>query len=398
MLKEITIRTSKPREKSYKIYDEKGLYLLVLPDGKKYWRFDYRFANKRNTISLGVYPEVSLKEAREKRDSLRKLLGEGIDPSEYRKKERLERESRENTFEALAQEWFSMNQHLWKPSHTKTVRYRLQVYILPSLGKRPVSEITPSEILQLLKRIEMQGNIETAKRVKQICSGVFRYAIVKGKAERDPTQDLRGLIAPSKPKHFPTILDPAKIGKLLRDIDNYQGSFITKCALQLLPLLFVRPGELRHARWSEINFNEAVWDIPAERMKMGRAHRVYLSEQALEILKKLHQVTGHREFLFPGRIPSKPISEGTLNKALQILGYDTKNEITGHGFRAMARTLLHEKLRYPPEIIEHQLAHAAPGPLGEAYNRTMFSEERKKMMQDWANYLNELKTSSLNLP
>jgi integrase len=388
LLSEVRIRSIKPSEKNQKLYDEKGLYLLVTRKGKKYWRFDYRFNGKRKTISFGVYPEVTLKEARHQRDEARRLLREGIDPS-LRKKAGL---SDSVTFRDIAEKWYQHKKPQWKEEHAKTIKYRLELYVLPAIGEKTLSEIQKQEILDLLKGIEISGKAETARRIGQIVRSIFDYAIALDYTDKNPASVAMKYLKPQKQKHHPALLDPVKIGKLLRDIENYKGDFVVKCALQVLAYTFVRPGELRLARWREFNLEEGVWDIPAERMKMQRPHRVFLAKQVIAILKKLQNVTGNTEYVFRGR-GLKPLSDNTLNRALRIMGYDTRTEITAHGFRAMARTLIHEKLEYPPEVIEHQLAHSVPDPLGDTYNRTKFYKERRKMMQDWANYLDSLKNS-----
>jgi integrase len=384
MLTELKIKNAKPGGKPYKLYDADGLYLYITPKGTKSWRLDYKFKGKRKTLTLGRYPFVSLKEARFKKDKVKRALLEGKEPaSDIRKTTWL--------FESVALKWYETSQIEWKPSHAKTVLYRLKNYILPVLGKRDISEIKRAEILELIEKIKITGKKETARRVYQIINSIFTYALDHGLTDRIPSHGLVKYVGPSEQKHFPTILDPKKIGKLLLDIDLYHGDFIVKCALKVLILTFVRPGELRFARWSEFNLEEAVWDVPADRMKIKRPHRVFLSRQAVENLQKIKSLPPSSEYVFRGRNPEKPISENTLNRALRSMGYNTKSEITAHGFRAMARTLIHEKLGYSPEVIEHQLGHRVPDLLGEAYNRTRFYEQRKRMMQDWADYLDRLK-------
>ncbi|NWF97447.1 MAG: integrase arm-type DNA-binding domain-containing protein [Nitrospirae bacterium] len=388
MLTEVKIKTLKPKEKPYKLFDEKGLYLFVTPNGSKYWRYDYRYNGKRKTASFGVYPEVSLKQARQKRDEARASIRQGVDISQKKKKT-----EEAIYFKTIAMEWLQVRQVEIKPGHLKTIKCRLNKYILPNIGDKPLREITKSDISHIIDTLRKIGQIETARRVKQIISQVFRFAMFRDLTDKDPTIIYK-LPPCTNKKHMPAILDPDKVGELLRKIESYR-SYIVKNALLLLSLTFVRPFELRTAQWKEININEAVWDIPEEKTKTKVPHRVFLSRQAQEILKGLKNLTGTspERYVFEG-LRNKPISESTLNKALRSLGYNTKTEITSHGFRAMARTLIHEKLGYPPEVIEHQLAHKVPDRLGEAYNRTKFYMERKEMLQAWADYLWSLKGSS----
>jgi len=387
MLTEVKIKSAKPKEKPYKLFDEKGLYLIVTPIGSKYWRFDYRFNGKRKTISLGTYPEVSLKQARQKRDEARITISQGIDVSQ--KKKKIEKAT---DFKSIAMEWIQVRQKEITEGHAKTIEYRLNKYVLPIIGDKSLREITKTDISQIIDTIRKIGKIETARRIKQIISQVFKFAMTKDLTDKDPTIVYK--LPKTTTKHMPAILDPEKVGELLRKIESYEN-FVVRNALLLLVLTFVRPFELRTAQWREINLNEAVWDIPQEKTKTKIPHRVFLSKQALEIFRALKMFTGTspERYVFEG-LRYKPISDATLNKALRILGYDTKTEITSHGFRAMARTLIHEKLGYPPEIIEHQLGHKVPDMLGDAYNRTKFYNERKKMLQAWADYLWSLKNRS----
>ncbi len=391
-LTNVDIRNARPKEKPYKLYDGGGLYLLVAASGGKWWRFDYRIGKKRKTVSLGVYPHISLRDARQKRDDAKRMIDSGADPSVAKKRKGPAGEDpTRETFGELAMEWFKNKKGSWVERHAESVIQRIDNYIKDELGDRPVKEISAYEILSFLQRIEKSGKIETTHRVKQIVGMIFQYGIAKGVAERNPVADLgSGMLTPSRHKHYPTILEPVKIGELLRAIDGYD-TLLIRFALQLHILTFVRPGELRHGEWSEINREDALWEIPPERMKKRRAHIVPLARQSLEILDKLHAFTGKKKLLFPGRGEGRPISDVTMNAALRRLGYNTSKDITSHGVRAMARTLLHEKLRFPPEVIEHQLAHAVPDTLGEAYNRTKFVSERTAMMQAWADYLDELR-------
>ena len=391
-LTDIKIRNSKAKAKPYKLADEKGLYLLIMPEGAKYWRLKYRFMGKERALALGVYPEVSLSDARDRRSLARKQLANDIDPGIAKQvTKRATQTAAENTFEAVGREWFSKYSARWVKTYSSKILGRLENDIFPWIGKSPISEITAPQLLGVLRRIEARGALETAHRNHQCCSNIFRYGIATGKCERDPAADLRGALPPTKVKHRATILEPARLGELLIAIQGYQGYFVTKCALALSPLVFVRPGELRNAEWSEINLETGEWHISAEKMKMRQPHIVPLSKQAIQILEELYPLTGQDKYLFPGcRIKTRPISDNTINTALRQLGYDA-TQLTAHGFRATARTLLDETLKFRPDIIEHQLAHAVKDPNGRAYNRTSHLEDRREMMQKWADYLDELK-------
>lgn len=393
-LTDTAIRNAKPTDKPYKLSDEKGLYLLVNQAGK-YFRFDYRFAGKRKTLALGVYPDVKLKEAREKLQDARKLLANAIDPAHHRKVKKLvQAEQAGNSFGSVALEWFAKNKTVWTEGHSRTIIQRLQGNVLPWLGERPIAEISAPEILTVLRRIEDRGAIETAHRIKQICGQVFRYAIATGRAERDPSADLRGALPPTKPKHMATITDPKKIGELLRAIDGYEGHLITRCALQLAPLVFVRPGELRQAEWAEIDLDGAEWKIPAEKMKMRTPHIVPLSRQSLGILREIEPLTGRDRYVFPSlRTAARPMSNNTILAALRRMGY-AKDEMSGHGFRAMASTILHER-GWSSDLIEKQLAHAERNSVKAAYNHAQLLPDRRKMMQVWADYLEEIKGAAI---
>jgi len=386
------VKTGKATDKPLKLSDGGGLFLLIQSNNAKYWRLAYRFAGKQKTLALGVYPEVSLADARERREEARKLLGAGIDPCENRKAIKFSRTSQNaNGFEVIAREWLAKKSHTWASTHTDKVISRLERDIFPFLGSRPVPSITAHELLIAVRRIEERGAIESARRTLLHCSQVFRYAVATCRAERDPVPDLRGALQPAKTVHYATMTDPRAVGELLRAIDSYHGSFITKCALQLAPLVFVRPGELRAAEWMEIDLEKAEWNIRAERMKMREPHLVPLSTRSIAVLRELRTVTGGGKYVFPAEhTNSRPMSENTVLFALRRMGF-SKNEISGHGFRAMARTMLDEVLQIRPDYIEHQLAHTVRDPNGRAYNRTSYITERRKMMQLWADYLDKLK-------
>ncbi len=396
-LTDTAIRTAKPAEKATKIADSGGLYLLLSPNGSKWWRLDYRFLGKRKTLSMGVYPTVGLKAARDKRDEAKRLLADGIDPGEERKIQKAARHERaENSFEVVAREWFAKFSPNWASSHADKIIRRLERDVFPWIGGNPIAEIKASDLLRAIKKIESRGVLETAHRALQNCSQVFRYAVAHGLCDRDPSGDLRGALPPVKGRHFAAIIDPPGVAKLLRSFDDFKGSYIVLGALRLSPLFFVRPGELRKAEWSQIDLDAGEWTYTAT--KTDTAHLVPLATQAVTILRDLHKLTGHGRYVFAGRNPQKPMSENTVNAALRRLGYDTQKDMTGHGFRAMARTILHEELHFDPVVIEHQLAHSVPDALGTAYNRTKFLKERKVMMQVWADYLDELKSGAEVVP
>ncbi len=389
MLTDASIKNAKPKEKAYKLTDGEGMFLLLNPNGSRWWRFNYRIGGKHKQISFGVYPEVTLKEAREKRDEARKMLRDGIDPSQAKKAQKAS-DSGANSFETIAREWFAKFSPTWTPSHGDRILRRLERDIFPWIGKRPISEIKAPELLTVLRRIEERGAVETAHRASQNCGQVFRYAVATGRAERDPTGDLRGSIPPTKQKHHASIIDPREIGALLRAIDAYEGGLIVRCALRLAPLVFVRPGELRTAQWREINWDKSEWVIPAERMKMREKHIVPLSRQSLEILRELQPLTGDGKYLFPSpRTSDRPMSDNAILSALRRMGY-TGDQMTGHGFRSMASTLLNEQ-GWHRDAIERQLAHAERNKIRAAYNYAEHMPERRRMMQSWADYLGELR-------
>jgi integrase len=384
------VRAAKPREKSYRLADEKGMYLEVAPTGGRYWRLKYRFSGKEKLLALGVFPDVSLAEAREARDDARKLLAKGVDPSEARKaSKRAAAVSAANSFEAIALEWFGRNKPKWTVGYADKIDQRLRRDVFPAIGPRPISQITAQELLAMLRKIEARGVYETAHRARQDCGHIFRYAIATGRAERDIAADVQGALHPVVTTHHPSITAPEKIGALMRAIEGYDGAFITKCALLLAPLVFVRPGELRTAEWSEVDLDAAEWRIPASKMKMRTPHIVPLAPQAVAVLRKLHPLTGSGRYVFPGvRGRDRPMSENTINAALRRLGY-AADEMSGHGFRSMASTLLNEQ-GYNRDWIERQLAHAERDSVRAAYNYAEHLPERRKMMTEWATYLDGL--------
>ena len=396
-LTDTAVRNAKPGEKPVKMFDERGLFLIVTPAGGKWWRLRYKFDGKEKLLSLGTYPDISLKDARDRRDEARKLIANVIDPGENRKTQKAAKVERAaNSFEVIAREWFAKNRESWAASHSDKIIARLENDVFPWLGGKAISEITAPDVLSVLRRIEGRGTIDTAHRAKSNISQVMRYAIATGKAERDPCPDLRGALPPLRSDNFASITEPSKVAELLRAMDAFSGTFVVKSALLLAPLLFVRPGELRKALWADIDLDKAEWRYFVTKTKTE--HFVPLASQAVAILKDLNALTGHGTYVFPGRDPQRPMSEAAINAALRRMGYDTKTEITGHGFRAMARTILHEELHQKPEVIEHQLAHKVPDALGTAYNRTKFLKERKAMMQLWADYLDKLKAGAEVIP
>lgn len=393
-LNDLLIRNAKPLEKSYKLTDEKGLFLLVHPNGSKYWRLKYYFAKKEKLLALGVYPEIKLAEARERRDQARKLLDQHIDPGvAKRANKNALLLATENNFETIAREWHLKFLPTWTEDHGNRMITRLKNDIFPWLGKHPISEITAPELLLVLRRIEKRSAVDTAHRIMQNCSQIFRYAIATGRAQRDIAADLRGALQPVVKSHLPTITNPEEIGNLLRAINDYKGSFVTRCALRLAPLVFVRPGELRQAEWIEFNFETKEWHISAGKMKMREMHIVPLSAQAIEILEELKPLTGSGKYLFPGvRYPNRPMSDNTLNCALRRMGY-TNDEMTSHGFRSMASTLLNEQ-GWNRDAIERQLAHGERNKSRAAYNYAEYLPEHRKMMQAWGDYLDTLKNEN----
>ena len=389
-LNDTQIKNAKPKAKPYKLADEKGLTLLINPSGSKWWRLRYRVNGREKMLSLGVYPDVSLKKARERRDNERELIADNIDPSKARQSDKA---SLSNTFEGVAREWFAKHSKNWAGRHSGRIIARLEKDVFPWIGSLPIAKITAPELLTCLRRIESRGKLETAHRILQNCGSIFRYAVATGLAERDPSGDLRGAIPPAQGKHHATITDPKKIGGLLRAIDGYDGSLVVRSALQLAPLVFVRPGELRQAEWKEFNFDEHEWRIPGERMKMRVLHIVPLSKQAVAVLKELQPLTGSGRYLFPGaRTTARPLSDNALNAALRRMGYE-QGTMTAHGFRSMASTLLNEQ-GWHRDAIERQLAHGERDAIRAAYNYAEHLPERRKMMQHWADYLDGLRSGA----
>ncbi|MEE4317140.1 MAG: integrase arm-type DNA-binding domain-containing protein [Erythrobacter sp.] len=390
-LSDAKVRNAKPGAKTVKLFDERGLYLEVSPSGGKWWRLKYRFEGKEKRLSLGVYPDVGLKDARARRDRARRLLSEGVDPSANRKAQRsASSDHAANSFEVVAREWFERYSPNWVPSHGSRIIRRLERDIFPWIGRKPIADLTAPQVLEAVRRIEERGALETAHRALQNCGQVFRFAVATGRAERDPTTDLRGALPPVKPGHFSAVTDPAQVGAILRAIDSYRGTVPVKCALRLAPLVFVRPGELRQAQWTDIDIDGAEWHYTVT--KTNTPHLVPLSRQAVDLLREVEPLTGEGRYVFPSaRSADRPMSDNAILAAMRRMGIE-KSEMTGHGFRAMARTILDEVLGFRPDYIEHQLAHSVRDPNGRAYNRTAHLAERRKMMQAWADYLDELKT------
>lgn len=396
-LTDIKVRTIKPTEKSQKLFDGGGLFLLVTPTGGKLWRLKYRFGGTEKLLALGAYPQISLAEARQKRDQAIAKIAKGIDPNDTKKAQKAAGSQETETFEIVGREWYSKFSPSWTAGHAKTTIRRLELFVFPWLGGKAIKSITAPELLSILRRIEAKGAIETAHRVKQVCGQIFRYAIATGRADRDPSADLKGALPPTTVKHMATLTDPRDIAGLLRSIDDYRGSMVTRCALQLAPLVFVRPGELRQAEWSEFNLDAAEWRIPAEKMKARVMHIVPLSRQAVEILREIQPLTGNGRYVFPSpRTDKRPMSNNAILSALRRMGF-AKDEMSGHGFRSMASTLLNEQ-GWNRDAIERQLAHAERNSVRAAYNYAEFMPERKKMMQAWADYLEELKVGARIIP
>ena len=409
-LTEIAIKAAKPAEKPYKLFDGGGLYLLVSRDTSRWWRFKYRFGGKELCLALGTYPEVKLKEARDRHAAARTLLRDGIDPSAARKAVKAARIDRDaGTFEVVAREWHAKQSERWADKGARILG-RLETYVFPRIGGKAIRDINGPDLLDVLQRIEAKGHLETAHRVKQYLGAVYRYAIATHRATADPSVALKGALPPPPDNRFASITDPIRVGELMRAIRGYSGSDIVRCALQLLPLVFVRPGELRGARWSEFEFDliepvlgekpkhpEPLWRIPADRMKMREQHIVPLSTQAVSVLRELHDVSGPEGFLFPSvRGKSRSMSDNTINAALRGLGY-VRDQMTGHGFRHMASTILHER-GYRSEWIERQLAHGDRNSIRARYNFAEHLPDRRRMLQEWADYLDGLAKGAVVVP
>ncbi len=397
-LQDATVRTAKPEAKPYKMGDEGGLFVLVHPNGSKYWRMKYRIDGKEKLLALGVYPEVGLKEARERRDDARKILDNGGDPANVKKTQKAVRiERAENTFKAVALEWYEKQKPLWSEGHANKTLAMLKNDTFKKLGDLPVAEITAPVILETLNTVQDRGALYTAGRVKESIGRVMRYAVATGRTHFDPVPALKGVLTAHVEKHMASVTDPKRLGEILRLWDTSTTGITVRSAMNLAPLVFVRIGELRRARWADIDFDKAEWRYLIS--KTQTPHIVPLSKQALALIEGMKPTSGHLEYVFPGRHdPKKPMSEAAINVALRRLGISTQDELTGHGFRAMARTMLDEVLGYPPHVIEHQLAHTVKDPLGRAYNRTAHLAERKKMMQAWSDYLDKLKAGAEVIP
>jgi len=396
MLTDTAIRKAKAHAKPYKMADSRGLFLLVHPNGSRYWRLKYRVASKEKMLAFGVYPEVTLAEARQRCDDARAKLRDGLDPSAERKAAKLANvEAGANTFGVIAAEWLVKQKASMAPVTYQKAQWLLG--LAGALDNRPMREITAPEVLAILRKLESTGTFETAHRVRQRIGQVMRYAVVTGRAERDVTGDLRGALAPVNATSRAAITDPTAVGDLLRALDTYNGKPATCAALKLAPLLFVRPGNLRAMEWAELDLDAAEWRIPARKMKMKDAHVVPLPSQAVAILRDVERLTGGGQYCFASlRTSKRPMSENTINAALRRLGFD-KETMTGHGFRAMASTLLNEQ-GWSPDVIERQLAHAERNKVRAAYNRAQYMAERRKMMQAWADYLDALREGAQVIP
>jgi len=395
-LTDIAVRNAKPvATKQKTLFDGKGLFLLISPKGGKWWRFKYQFQGNTRMLSFGTYPEVSLAGARKQREEARKLVAAGIDPGEIRKAAKV---AETFTFEKVAREWHEKQMGVWSVRHADDVIGKLEHDVFPSIGSFAMSRVKTSDCLTIIRKIEARGALETAHRTRQILVSICGYALANEYTETNVAALTKGAIAPVRnTKHHPAITDSQELKGLLSAIDNYQGSFVVRCAMQLAPLVFVRPGELRQAEWSEIDFQAEQWNIPAEKMKMKLPHIVPLSKQAITILTEVKQLTGNSKFIFPnGRTFSKPLSENGITAALTAMGYHGKHSC--HGWRATFRTIGDEVLQFRSDFIEHQLAHAVRDPNGRAYNRTAHLAERRKMMQTWADYLDGLRAGAKVIP
>lgn len=387
-LSDAKARNAKPKSKPYKIADGDGLFLVIRPSGSKYWRLKYFFGGKEKLLALGVYPEVSLADARERRAQARKVLAAGNDPGEVRKEaKRLATQKSANAFEVIAREWLEMRKHEWTPGHIRAKCCQVETHVLPKLGKRPIAEITAPEVLAMARVVEGRGTLHTARRVMQVTGQIFMYAIATGRAERNPVPDLRGALKTPVVKHY-SFLKESDLPRYLKKLEAYDGSVQTRLALRLLLLTFVRTNELRSAQWTEIEWDKAEWRIPAERMKMKELHIIPLSEQAIAVLRDLEKHSGHRKYVFPNEHnPASFMSENTMLYALYRMGYHSR--ATGHGFRSTASTILNEH-GFRADVIERQLAHSERNSVRAAYNHAQYLVERREMMQWWADYLDEM--------
>jgi len=387
-----TVTSARPREREYKLTDGAGLYLLVKPNGRKLWRLNYAYLGKQRTLSFGAWPDVGLADARERRDEARKLIAAGLDPShEAKLADARAMLSEENSFKLVAEEWVAKQEREGMSEVTLSKIRWLLAKAYPRIGSRPVAKITPQEVLAVLRSIEATGRYESARRMRSVLGRVFRYAIATTRAEMDPSRDLRGALTVPKAKHLAAITTPKGAGELMRAIEGYTGHAITLFGLRLSAHLFVRPGELRQAEWSEFDFDRSVWNIPEQKMKMRRPHRVPLSTQVIALFEQLWELTGTGRYCFPSfRSPLRPMSENTVNAALRALGF-SQEEMTAHGFRAMAATLLNETGKFNPDAIERQLAHMETNAIRRAYTRGEYWDERVRMMQYWSDQLDEMR-------
>lgn len=401
-LTDTAIRNAKARDKDYKLADSGGLYLLITPAGGKLWRLKFRVDGKERKLALGRYPEISLAEARKQRDAARSQMAQGADPAREKQRRKVHAKlSAENTFGAIAAEYCAKRKRdgdrRWAPSTAIRCEFLLE-RLGASIGHLPIADIEPADVLAAVRKIESRGKLESARRTLQLASSVFRYAVATARLASDPTRDLKGALTAPTVTHYGAITDAAKVGQLLRSIDDYDGSGITRLALQLAPHVFVRPGELRHAEWSEIDLDGALWTIPAGKMKMRKPHHVPLSRQAVDLLREVQALTGPRGYVFPSvRTRARPMSENTLNAALRRLGY-ASDEMTAHGFRAMASTLLNESGKWNPDAIERALAHGESDKVRAAYHRGAHWQERVDMAQWWSDYLDTLREGAAILP
>lgn len=393
-LSDTAVRKAKAKDKEVKMYDGGGLYLLITPSGGKLWRCKYTFGGKEKLLAFGAYPIISLQDARERRDAAKKLLANNIDPGEVKKIQKEARGVPVDTFEKVAREWHKLHYEEWVESFADVKLKRYEKHLFPWYKNTPVSEITTPELLTRLKKIIESGSLDLARRIRMDCAKIFAYAIASGLATNNPALQLQGILPVQKFENHPAITDPDKLGVLLNKMDAYVGNMVIKSALLLTPLVFLRPGELRNAEWKEFDFKEGVWNLPGSKMKMKKDHIVPLARQAISILKSLEPITGMGQYVFPNHnTPLRPLSKHAVSTALQYIGY-SGDEVVPHGFKATARTMIRERLKYETEYIEIQLAHLTKAPNGTAYDRVAFIDERKVMMQHWADYLDDLRSGA----